>query len=443
MGCKNNHKLANLQPSRLIDNMTKIFLSILSLLFIANNTFAQSEVSFKKHISELCSEKMHGRGAEFNGDGIAAKYLENEFRKNDLKTIKGSYKQNFNYSVNTFEGEYELKINGTPLKAGDDFIVHAASKPGKGSFKTFRLTKENWNDEAFRIKFLKKHWVNKVIIYDHELNDPKTKDYFKLKLAKLQAAALIEVLESDPIANEFSGQLQAPTFQVSAKKLAEYGEIKKVDFNLDATLKENYASQNVYGLIKGDSLPDEYIVISAHYDHIGHLGKATMLQGANDNATGVAMLLSLAEYFSKPENTPSKSILFIAFAAEEIGLIGSEYYVNHPVVDLEKTKFVLNLDLLGSGSEGIMVVNGEELDLEYQLLKTINETGLFVSSIERRKNRANSDHFHFTEKNIPAFFIYAKGKVGGYHNLGDTKDKLENGQFDGLFKLFKEFVNSL
>lgn len=423
--------------------MIKIFLFLLSLLFVAHNTFAQSEVSFKKHISELCSTKMHGRGAEFNGDGIAAKYIENEFRKNNLNTVKGSYKQPFTYPVNTFEGKYSLKINGTPLKVGDDFMANAASKAGKGSFKAFRLTKEDWENEAFRISFLKKHWVNKVIVFDHELNNPKTKDYFKLKLAKLQAAALIEVIESDPIANEFSEQLQAPTFQVSAKKIASYGEIKKVEFELDATLKENYASQNVYGLVKGDSLPNEFIIISAHYDHIGHLGETTMLEGANDNASGVAMLLSLAEYYSKPENTPSKSILFLAFAAEEIGLIGSEFYVKHPIVDLEKTKFVLNLDLMGSGSEGIMVVNGEELSLEFQLLQTINETGAFVSSIEKRKNRANSDHFHFTEKNIPAFFVYAKGKVGGYHNLGDTKEKLENGQFEGLFNLFKEFVSAL
>lgn len=406
-------------------------------------SYAQSQDSFLNHIKELCSTKMHGRGAEFGGDGIAAKYISNHYKKNGLKPYRGSYYQNFNYAVNTFEGTYTLTINNKILKPGIDFMAHPSSKSGKGNFKTFRITNDDWKNEEFRAKFLKKQWVNKVIIYDHELNDPKTKDYFKLKLAKLQASALIDVIPSNPIANEFCNQLQPPTFQISQKKLDSFGEINKIEFDLEATFKKDYPSQNVYGIIKGKTAPSSYIVVSAHYDHIGHLGKETMLQGANDNASGVAMLLSLAEHFSKPENQPDKSILFIAFAAEEIGLVGSEYYVKHPVIKLEETKFVLNLDLMGSGSEGITVVNGKELELESQLLETINESGNYVKNIQRKKNRANSDHFHFTTKDIPAFFIYARGDVGGYHNLGDIVDKLEKNQFKGLFNLFIEFISAL
>ena len=212
---------------------------------------------------------------------------------------------------------------------------------------------------------------------------------------------------------------------------------------MTATLIEDYKSQNVIGLVKGSEQPNQYLIVSAHYDHIGHLGKATMLQGANDNASGVAMLLSLAEYFGKPENQPKKSIVFIAFAAEEIGLLGSEHYVKNPLVPLEKTDFVLNLDLMGSGSEGITVVNGKELTSYYELLTEVNESHNYVAEIKRRANRANSDHFHFTEKDVPAFFIYARGKVGGYHNLGDTVNTLEHNQFDGLFGLFVDFLNAL
>ena len=423
--------------------MTKHNVFLFFLLATSVLTYAQTQNSFIKHIKELCSPKMFGRGAEFSGDSIAAKYISSQYKSYGLKTAKGSYYQSFDYSVNTFEGAYELTINNKTLRPGTDFMVHPSSRPGKGNFKTFRITKENWEDEKFRAYFLKKHWVNKIIIYDHELNDTKTKDFFKLKLAKLQAAALIDVIPSDPIANESSYQLQPPTFQISKKKLASFGKIDRIEFNIDALVKKEYPTQNVIGIVEGKNDSTNYIIVSAHYDHIGHLGKETMLQGANDNASGVSMLLSLAEHFSKPENQPEKSILFIAFAAEEIGLLGSEHYTENPLVSLEKTSFVLNLDLMGSGSKGVTVVNGVELDIESQLLESINESGKYVKDIQRKKNRANSDHFHFTTKDVPAFFIYARGNVGGYHNLGDTVDKLEKNEFEGLFNLFKEFIISL
>ena len=77
------------------------------------------------------------------------------------------------------------------------------------------------------------------------------------------------------------------------------------------------------------------------------------------------------------------------------------------------------------------------------MLTAINDHHGYITEIKSRANRANSDHFSFTERNVDAFFIYARGKVGGYHNLGDTVDKLEHGQFQGLFNLFVEFLVAL
>lgn len=424
--------------------MTYTALSFLFLLLLnIQFAFSQTETSFFKHINYLCSQEVHGRGAEFEGDAIAAQYLSKAYQQFNLEAIEKNYLQYFTYNVNTFPGAYSLTIDGKALKAGVDFVAQAGSKSGKGKFKVISLTLEDWNDPKFRKKFLKKPLHGKVLMYDHALNDTKIADYFKLKLAKLKAAGLIELLDIDPIANEFTDQVVAPTFLVNRHKLGDLSEIKTVAFDLTAELVEGYKSQNVIGLVRGSEQPDQYLIVSAHYDHIGHLGKETMLQGANDNASGVAMLLSLAEYYGKPENQPKKSIVFICFAAEEIGLLGSEHYVENPSVPLEQTDFVLNLDLMGSGSEGITVVNGNELDLQYQLLTVINEHHNYVPEIKRRANRANSDHFHFTEKGVPAFFIYARGSVGGYHNLGDTVDTLEHQQFDSLFNLFIEFLNTL
>ncbi len=424
--------------------MTKTILSFL-FLFLLNiqYTFSQTETTFFKHINYLCSKEVHGRGAEFKGDSIAAQYLSRQYKKFNLTPIDKSYLQHFSYDVNTFPGAYSLTINGKKLKAGVEVVAHAGSKSGKGKFKVIRLTAEDWNDPKFRTKFLNKPLTGKVLLYDHALNDTKIVDYFKLKLAKVKAAGLIELLDTDPIANEFTDQIVPPTFLVNRQTLGILSEIKTVEFDLTATLVKGYKSQNVVGLVKGSEQPEQYLIVSAHYDHIGHLGKETMLQGANDNASGVAMLLSLAEYFGKPENQPKKSILFICFAAEEIGLLGSQHYVKNPLVPLEQTDFVLNLDLMGSGSEGITVVNGKELDLQYQLLTVVNEHHNYVPDIKNRANKANSDHFYFTEKEVPAFFVYARGTVGGYHNVEDTIDQLERGQFEGLYGLFIEFLKTL
>lgn len=405
--------------------------------------FSQTEASFFKHINHLCSDELHGRGAEFKGDSVAANYLAEEYKKVHITSIEGSYFQHFTYSVNTFPGAYKLSINGNSLKAGEDFVASASSKSGQGKFNVVRLTTENWNDATFRSKFFKKSLSKTVLIYDYALNAPTTTASVQLTSAKQRAAGLIELLDQDPIANEFGKQLTVPTFQINKKRVEAFGELQTVEFELKATLVEQYRSQNVIGVIKGSEQPEDYLVVSAHYDHLGYLGKETRLQGANDNASGVAMLLSLAEYYGKSANQPKKSLVFICFAAEEIGLLGSKHFVENPLVPIEQTNFVLNLDLMGSGSEGITVVNGKELDHQYEILTTINNHHNFVSEITSRPNRANSDHFYFTEKKVPAFFVYARGKVGGYHNVGDTVDQLEREQFDGLFGLFVTFLNEL
>ena len=84
------------------------------------------------------------------------------------------------------------------------------------------------------------------------------------------------------------------------------------------------------GYVEGSHFPDSFILFSAHYDHLGHMGKNIFIAGANDNASGTSMLLNLAAHYAKPENKPKYSVMFIAFGAEEAGLIGSKFYVQHP-----------------------------------------------------------------------------------------------------------------
>ena len=151
------------------------------------------------------------------------------------------------------------------------------------------------------------------------------------------------------------------------------------------------------------------------------------------------MLLELYHYYII--NRPERTIKFISFAAEEVGLIGSYYYTQQN--DLSSISFVLNLDLYGAGSKGVTVVNGKVFESFFNILTKINDNFNLVSKIKARGEAANSDHYYFSKKGIPAFFVYSNGSVGGYHNVEDRPEKLEKGYFNSLFLLLRHFLDTI
>jgi len=181
----------------------------------------------------------------------------------------------------------------------------------------------------------------------------------------------------------------------------------------------SYATKNVMGLIRGTQFPDSFIVFTAHYDHLGRMGRNALFAGANDNASGTAMIIDMARHYSTASNAPKYSILFIAFAAEEAGLIGSKYYTEDPPLPLQQIRFLINLDLMGNGEEGVMVVNGEVHEKEFAILENINREQQLVKEVGKRGKAKNSDHYWFSEKGVPAFFLYTQGGSKAYHDVYD------------------------
>ena len=150
-------------------------------------------------------------------------------------------------------------------------------------------------------------------------------------------------------------------------------------------------------------------------------------------------MLDMATYFVK--NPQKYTIAFIAFGAEEAGLVGSLYYVNNPLVPLSKTKFVFNMDLMGSGDKGATIVNATLFPKEFEILKTINEEGEYLSKIKARGKAANSDHYFFSEAGVPAFFIYLMGEYTHYHIPADSAKNLELGPYyEKSFLLVRDFI---
>jgi Zn-dependent M28 family amino/carboxypeptidase len=212
---------------------------------------------------------------------------------------------------------------------------------------------------------------------------------------------------------------------------------------LDTELKRNYQTQNLAAIVRGRTQPDSFLVVSAHYDHLGMMGKNTYFPGANDNASGVALLLELAAHYARPENQPACSVVFLLFGAEEAGLVGSRYFVAHPLVPLPRIKFLVNLDLLGTGEEGATVVNGKIFESAYQRLTALNDAHHYLPRLTARGRAANSDHFPFSEAGVPAFFLYTRGGSQAYHDVNDRPAALSLVGFAGAYGLIHDFLDAL
>jgi Zn-dependent M28 family amino/carboxypeptidase len=197
-------------------------------------------------------------------------------------------------------------------------------------------------------------------------------------------------------------------------------------------------ARNVIGMVEGTSVKDSFLVICAHYDHLGMLGKSVIFPGANDNASGSAMLMEMArEVSAKPLKY---SVLFIAFSGEEAGLLGSFYFVENPLVPLSRIRFVMNLDLMGFGENGATVVNGSIYPELFERLKSINQSKNYLPELKVRGKAANSDHYPFSEKGVPAFFMYSLGGPGFYHDVDDKASTLSLARFPEIYRLILDFL---
>jgi len=140
-----------------------------------------------------------------------------------------------------------------------------------------------------------------------------------------------------------------PIVKISREVIPD--SLKSITVKIKNIYKKEYHTRNIIGFIEGEL--DSFIVFSAHYDHLGEMGEGVYFPGANDNGSGITMVLNLARHFSRLKKKPKYSIAFMFFSAEEIGLLGSTYYVNNPIFPLSKIKFLINLDMVGSGDRGI------------------------------------------------------------------------------------------
>ncbi len=369
----------------------------------ANVAMASTKVlaASRSYVDTLTSPFFWGRGYTNDGMGKAATFLQNEFRQMGLKSFKKeTHLQPFSYPVNSFSSKVDVSINGKPLKPGVDFIISPESRAANGSF-TLQQADSN------------------IFMNNQSMVVVKTSNKLTWSVAaEVENYTLIEVLNSS--------LEQSP---------------KSIKVNIEQKLIPDFKADNVVGYVRGTQYPDSFLLITAHYDHLGGMGDATYFPGANDNASGIALLLNLAKYYAA--NPQPYSIGFICFAGEEAGLKGSDFYVKHPLFPLKKIKFLLNTDLAGTGDDGITVVNATEFPEAFTALNEVNDKSKFVIKINARGKAANSDHYYFSEKGVPAFFFYTLGGIKAYHDVFDKAATLPLVQQPNLFQLVIGFYDSM
>lgn len=436
-------------------------------------TETTSKSDIEGHIYFLADDLLKGRDTGSPELKIAASYLANSFRRYGVKP---------NPKTGTYYQEVKLKRTSPPKDASiaindqviTDFVIISAvtmtanqdavflnygladdyqGKDVKGKVAIIKAGSPQTNDPraAFRLRRTKEklaidNGVTAIIellnadddtwsFVDHNFNGPSlTVDLGDNDKSERKETAYVLVLDKDGnMAKQFSAA------KTISSKIA-IGEKQE----------EAVISQNVIGVVEGTdaTLKNEYIIYSAHYDHVG-IGKPdetgdTIYNGARDNAVGTTTVLSMAKNLAK---YPTKrSALFILFTGEEKGLLGSRYYVENPVLPLHQMVYCFNSDNAGYNDTSVISVIGlTRTTAENNILSAAEAFGLKAIEDPAKEQGLfdRSDNVNFAKKGIPAptfslgFTSFDGDVTKYYHQPGDEADTLD---YDYLLKFFKAYV---
>jgi hypothetical protein len=454
------------------------------LICVAVATFAQKDPvaevgklvtrdGVEAHLTFLAADEMRGRDTGSPEIDIAANYIAAQFKMLGLKPAPGlvNYFQPVPLENSHPASSGELSLGGDVFRFKDDFILFAGENmEWKGDFVYVGYgSAEEMKQANVKGKMIialagtKDSGGNPMAIFT-----AASGKYADAKEAG--ATGLIEIFASPQVpwpvlVNYFAGSVTTKLAGAEPSsaphvwlKDSEAESLKKIKdgtltggFKVLGVKKEPVAAKNVIGLIEGTDpkLKNEYLVVSAHYDHVGvqknaKPGADSIFNGARDNAIGVVGLISTAKYLAN--YPPKRSVLFIALTAEEKGLLGSKYYVEHPVVPLKQTVFNFNCDGAGYNDVTVASVIGmERTTAEADLAKACEAFGIkaIVDAVPEQNLFERSDNYHFAVKGVPAitfatgFTSFNEDLMKYYHQPADEVSSLD---FDYLTKYFRAYV---
>ena len=425
----------------------KIWKYLSTVFFVACvsiSGFTQQVDYAKQIVEDLSAPNMYGRGYYKNGVNKAGKYIANEMKEMGLESFEKNYFQNLKYDVNTFPNNTFVALNGKKLEPGSEYMVSPDCPKVKRDYQIVSFDSITYNDTLlFTEKISTLDLNNKLVVIDFTvISDREIRMFYILKQLRENsngAAGFIEKLSGNLVWSVRSYQKAYPIIKIQEDAFPE--DLQTISINVRPKLKKDFKTSNVIGSIPSATNSNEWIIFTAHYDHLGHMGKEMYIPGAQDNASGTSMVLNLAKHYS--ENPADVNIAFMLFTGEEIGLLGSTHYVFHPYFPIENIRAVVNLDMVGTGDKGITVVNGgaEGYQDLFSCLDSINIQNKYFTILKARGEAANSDHYPFHMMGRKAIFIYTMGGTTYYHNPKDKPETLSYTGYNALFNLLLNFVD--
>ncbi len=420
---------------------------LFALLLFGGLGWTQNIDFARKLIDTLASPAFDGRGYVNQGDEKSAMYLSNVFNQIGLQKFGQSYLQEYTFPMNSLNGIVEAYANERKLEAGKDFQVWSACPDFNGEYKVKHLTKEILGSPKKLSRFFASEVSDCFVLVDKNgIEDKKSLSIIdSLKYYNfLKAKGIISVSNSKLVWSVMPGAKVRSYPLVDIKRECLPKKFKFFSLQVESDFNPRHKAFNVFGFVQGTIEPDSFLIFTAHYDHLGRMGNDVYYPGANDNASGTAMVTDFARHYSLPDSKPYYSMVFILLSGEEAGLHGAEYCAAHPPVDLKKVKFLINLDMVGTGSEGITMVNGTILKNFHEKMVKINADNEYIMTVKARGESCNSDHCPFYKKGVPAVFIYSMGKeFGEYHNPDDQSGQLPLSEYNDIFRLLRDFMNGM
>lgn len=407
------------------------------LLIISTLTSAQSYKYAIYCKDTLASEYMAGRAYVDNGDKKAATFIRNELKESGVKLLGENGFQKLSFPINNImDLKVSMRYLKKPLKLGEDYLVFGSSPSANMVLENVKPLIFNTKKQIEEIK--PKKLQDKVLLFN-----TKTLSYvdiivFLRGLKKENVTPKLAVIQGYDKIPYYTGRalMDFPILQLKGNII--YKKIKHLSLEIKSEFISSYESQNVWGIVEGTKHKDSCFVFIAHYDHLGKVGNVHF-PGANDNASGVAVLLDLAKYYAK--NPAEHSVAFIFATGEEIGLLGSKFAAENPYVELDKIKFLFNLDMCGTGATGVAVINGLKEPEAGKLLQEINNENQWFIKVFLGEESCNSDHCHFVQRGVPAHFLFTYGcEYNEYHTIYDNGKDLPFTKHIDFCNLLKEFV---
>lgn len=413
-------------------------ISIFALLLIISTLVSAQSYKYAIYCKDtLASEYMAGRAYVDEGDKKAATFIRNELKESGVKLLGENGFQKLNFPINNImDLKVSMRYLKKHLKLGENYLVFGSSPSANMVLENVKPLNFNTKKQIEEIK--PKKLQDKVLLFNTQTLSYVDIIVFLRGLKKENVTPKLAVIQGYDKIPYYTGRvlMDFPILQLKGNIIDK--KIKHLALEIKSEFISSYQSQNVWGIVEGTKYKDSCFVFIAHYDHLGKVGDVHF-PGANDNASGVAVLLDLAKYYAK--NPAEHSVVFIFATGEEVGLLGSKFAAENPYIDLEKVKFLFNLDMCGTGATGVAVINGLKEPEAGKLLQEINNENQWFIKVFLGEESCNSDHCHFVQKGVPAHFLFTYGcEYNEYHTIYDNGKDLPFTKHIDFCNLLKEFV---